>query len=180
MIKSAYSFLRNIYKIRQYISESTATKIVNAFIFSKLDYCNTLYYGCHNYVKQKLQRIQNASVRFIKRLNRRTSITDELNKLHFLPINKRISFRLCCYVHKCIYGQAPHYMKLLLNRAASAELRIALRSQDSIRLYQPLTRKISSFSTTNNQIIFVTHKTSTNLNAILKLNIFQFNLNLFI
>ena len=37
--------LRNIAKIRKYLSEHTSQILVNAFIGSKLDNCNSLLYG---------------------------------------------------------------------------------------------------------------------------------------
>lgn len=145
--KISFNFLRNLYKIRNYISESTATLIVNAFICSKLDYCNSLLYGCPKYSIKKLQNIQNASVRFIKKLPKHAHITNERKKLHFLTINYRIIFRICCYTHKCIYGSAPQYMKSLIRSSASANINTTLRTQSSIRLHQPICKKFSSFST---------------------------------
>ena len=37
--------------------------LIHAFIFSKLDYCNSLLYGAPNYLFQKMQRVQNAAER---------------------------------------------------------------------------------------------------------------------
>ena len=37
--------------------------LIHAFIFSKLDYCNSLLYGAPNYLLQKMQRVQNAAER---------------------------------------------------------------------------------------------------------------------
>ena len=144
--KSSYNFIRNLYKIRNFISESTATLIVNAFICSKIDYCNTLLYGCPNYVIQKLQNIQNSSVRLIKKLPKWAHISNERKNLHFLAIRHRISFRICCYVHKCLNNSAPRYLENLIRRTASASVGITLRSQNSVRVFQPVVRKVCSFS----------------------------------
>ena len=43
--KSSFYFIRNIAKIRNYLTDSATESVVHAFITSKLDYCNSLYYG---------------------------------------------------------------------------------------------------------------------------------------
>ena len=37
-----------------------------------------------------------------------------LNTLHLLPVKKRIDFKILSLVHKCLYGEAPEYLKNLL------------------------------------------------------------------
>ena len=49
--KTAYIALRNIGSIRKYLDQSTAERLVHAFVTSRLDYCNSLlisYMGFHN------------------------------------------------------------------------------------------------------------------------------------
>ena len=43
--KVAFNHLRNIAKIRNYITVATAEVLVHAFINSKLDFCNSLLHG---------------------------------------------------------------------------------------------------------------------------------------
>ena len=43
--KTSYYHLRNISKIRKYLTEKTAEILAHAFVSSKLDYCNSLLYG---------------------------------------------------------------------------------------------------------------------------------------
>ena len=57
--KSSFYFIRNIAKIRNSATESA----VHAFITSKLDYCNSLYYGLLKYLLKRLQCIQNSAAR---------------------------------------------------------------------------------------------------------------------
>ena len=40
--KTSHNHLRNIYKIRKYLTEETMEILVHAFVSSKLDYCNSL------------------------------------------------------------------------------------------------------------------------------------------
>ena len=39
--------------------------LVNAFVISRLDYCNSILFGLHNAELQKLQRAQNTAARLI-------------------------------------------------------------------------------------------------------------------
>ena len=43
--KTAFYHLRNIAKIRNYLSQDNAETLVHTFISSKLDFCNALLYG---------------------------------------------------------------------------------------------------------------------------------------
>ena len=61
--KSSFYFIRNIAKIRNYLTDSATESVVHAFITSKLDYCNSLYYGLPKYLLKRLQCIQNSAAR---------------------------------------------------------------------------------------------------------------------
>lgn len=52
---SAFFYLYNIRRIRKYLSKDNAVSLVHAFITSRIDYCNSLYYGLPNYQLHKLQ-----------------------------------------------------------------------------------------------------------------------------
>ena len=45
MCKSAFYHLRNISRIRKYLSFRTAEMLVHAFVSSRLDFCNSLLFG---------------------------------------------------------------------------------------------------------------------------------------
>ena len=55
--------LRNIAKIRKYLSEDTSQILVHAFISSKLDNCNSLLYGLRKHLLNRLRLIQNTAAR---------------------------------------------------------------------------------------------------------------------
>ena len=46
LVRTANSELRRINSIRHYLSVAATKKLVLAFIMSRLDYCNSLLYGC--------------------------------------------------------------------------------------------------------------------------------------
>ena len=62
----ANNHLRNISKIRKYLTQDSAQIFIHAFISSKLDYCNSLLYGIPTYVVCRLQRVQNTAARIVR------------------------------------------------------------------------------------------------------------------
>jgi len=64
------------------------------FVTSRLDYCNSLLFGCSKYVINKLQLVQNTAAIVITRSPRFEHITPTLKKLHWLPVSCRIEYKL--------------------------------------------------------------------------------------
>ena len=62
---SAFFYLYNIRHIRKYLTSECTEKLIHSFITSRLDYCNSLFYGVPDHHMQKLQRVMNASARLI-------------------------------------------------------------------------------------------------------------------
>ena len=53
--KSAFFHLRNIFKIRKFLTTETTKTLLHAFVTSKIDYCNSLLYGAPKYLLHRLQ-----------------------------------------------------------------------------------------------------------------------------
>ena len=63
--RTAFYHLRNIARIRPYLTQSIAEKVVHAFVSSRLDYCNSLLYGAPAKLINRLQRVQNMAARLV-------------------------------------------------------------------------------------------------------------------
>ncbi len=100
--KTAFFHLRNIAKLRNMLSVSDAEKLVNAFMTSRLDYCNALLGGCPASSINKLQIVQNAAARVLTRSRKYDHITPVLQSLHWLPITHHITFIVTSPQHKCL------------------------------------------------------------------------------
>lgn len=147
--RRAFYSLRCIYRIRPFISKDCAKMIVNSLILSRIDYCNSLYGGVTLGRLRKLQRIENCCARYVKRLPRYShDISSEIKDLKWLPVSQKIIFKVCCFVHKCLFGSAPTYLCELIQPAASAGVSRSLRSQGAVLLHQPIskTSHCSAFS----------------------------------
>ncbi len=112
--KSAYYHLKNIARIRCFVSSQDLEKRVHAFITSRVDYCNGLLTGLPNKTIRQLQLIQNAAARILTRTRKSEHITPVLRSLHWLPVTFRIDFKVLLLVYKSLNGLGPKYMADML------------------------------------------------------------------
>ena len=75
--RSSFFHLRNISRIRKYLTRNSVEVLIHAFVTSKLDYCNSLLYGLPKSLFQNLQSVQNSATRIVttRRFNTRLSIS---------------------------------------------------------------------------------------------------------
>ena len=113
-IRASNFQLRRIASIRQYITADAAATLVSAYILSRLDYCNSLLYNCHNYLTDKLQIVMNNAARLVLRIPRRAHITPHLVSLHWLPVQYRIRYKIAYLSFQCKQGLSPDYLKKMV------------------------------------------------------------------
>ena len=94
-------------KIRKYLTQESCEIAVHVFITSKLDYCNSLLYGCRKMQLKKLQYAQNAAARIVTQTRTFYHITPVLFDLHWLPVSYRIVLLL---VFKSLNNLSPSYL----------------------------------------------------------------------
>ena len=125
VVKTCFHQLREFRHIRSFIPKSAAIIFANAFINSRIDYCNSLFYGLPKYSINRLQKYKTQLlVLLLERTFRSSHITPILKSLHWLPVQYRINFKLCCITHHALSLKEPHYLNsLLINRLNSHSLR---------------------------------------------------------
>ena len=114
--QSVYYHVRNISKIRHYLTLDSAKTLVQALVISRLDYCNSLFGNLTIRLNNKLKRAQYAAARMLYKKGRRSHMTLVLQKLHWLPVAYRIKFKILLLAFKCLHGSAPSYLRKLINR----------------------------------------------------------------
>ena len=106
--------LRMVNKIRDKLSVHVAKRVVNAMDTGNLDYCNSLLHSTTAGQLGRLQKIQNTAARLILRRNRCSSVTVTLYELHWLPIKKRVMYKLLLIVYKSQHDMVTAYITVHL------------------------------------------------------------------
>ncbi|KAK6171831.1 hypothetical protein SNE40_018257 [Patella caerulea] len=114
--KTGYFHLRNIGKIKKYISIDATKSLIQALVISRLDNFNSLLSGVPKKSLDKLQKLQNSAARLITGSSKFNHITPILFNLHWLPITYRIDYKILLLTFKCLNGLAPVYLSQLLNQ----------------------------------------------------------------
>ena len=113
--KSAFFHIRNISRIRKFLSVSCTKALVHAFVTCRLDNCNSLLYGLPKYLVHRLQLAQNCAARLILCGRKFDRITPLLKELHWLPVEQRIIFKILLVTFiKALNNLCPSYISDLL------------------------------------------------------------------
>lgn len=112
----------------------TCNQLICALVFPYLDYANSLLFSLPQHLIDKLQRVQNAADRIVTRASHTASSRPLLKRLHLLPVDKRIEYKIAILAYKCVNGIAPGYLSELVSISQPAR---ALRSNYSIDLVIP-------------------------------------------
>ena len=133
----------NIYKIRaarKNLTRSACNKLMVSLVLSHLDYANSLLGNLPKTSIRKMQLVQNIAARITLGKRKYDSATSCLQKLHWLPIQYRIEFKIISLVHKCLHNNAPPYLQRLIQHTRPT--RRGLRSEeDTTRLLVPRTSR---------------------------------------
>ena len=136
--KSAIFHLRNISRIRRYLTAAATEQVVHACVTSRLDIGNALLYRLPLKQTQRLQKIQNWAARLIDGAMRYSHATPLLKKLHWLLIAVRVEFKILLLTHQALNGQAPDYIGHCVSRRQPFR---SLRSSEHCVLCVPRTRR---------------------------------------
>ena len=125
--KSCYYQLRNIGQIRRSINEGACNTLVHALVTSRINYCH-------------LQRVQNCAARIVSRTKKYDHITPVLQKMHWLPICLRPTYKTLILTYTVLKGLAPNYLQELLKLRSPER---ALRSSSLSILDKPLSQTVT-------------------------------------
>ena len=136
LCKACHFHLRSLRHIRRLLTDDMAILIAVALVQSRLDYCNSLFFNMSCLDINKLQRVQNLAAR-IALNDWRSPIQQILVNLHWLPIQARITFKICTLTYKLLSENQPANLRSLITSYVPPRL---LRSSDQCLLTQPRTR----------------------------------------
>ena len=142
MAKAINFSLYNVSKIRKYLDKPTGEMIINGLMMSRLDYCNSLFIGIPAKSVKQLQLTQNRAARILSLTSKFAHITPVMRDLHWLPVDKRIEFKILFLCYKCVNGLAPPYLSDLLSKYVPTR---SLRSADKDLLVVPSSSRLKTF-----------------------------------
>jgi len=125
-----YYQLRQLRPLVRCLSEDAAKVLIQAFINTRLDYCNSLYFGIADGLMSRLQSVQNAAARLITEVRRCEHITPAIRQMHWLPVRRRVDFKISTIVYRSLAGTAPVYLADECTLVTAAG-RCPLRSADN-------------------------------------------------
>ena len=108
---ACFFHIRRLKQIRRLLGPEATATVISAFVLSRLDYCNAVLAGLPKVTIAPLQRAQNAEARIqchvILRLAPHDHVTTALRHLHWLPVQYRITNKLCLPMHLIHIHKAP-------------------------------------------------------------------------
>jgi hypothetical protein len=141
-VSSCFYQLRRLKSIRRSLPLAAAKTLVNAFVVSRIDYCNGVLAGITQRQCDRMQSILNASAKLIFGGSRFDHVTPLLrDKLHWLRFRQRIKFKLCMMVYKSMHHAAPAYITELVVPISHSESARRLRSSSSNKVVQRYSKK---------------------------------------
>ena len=113
-VSQCFYHLRRIKNCCRVLPRDAVKTLVNSFVTSRVDSCNCLLAstsGTPALTTNKLQRVLNAAATVIYCGRKFDHVTLLLrDKLHWLNIPERITYKLCLLTYKALHGLAPQYL----------------------------------------------------------------------
>ena len=111
--KACFLQMRDLRRIRKYLTPEVAVLAANALVSSRLDYCNSLFRGLSGFNQYKLQSIQNTLAHIVTNHGKYAHVTPILQKLHWLPVRYRCIFKTATLVYKFLHSGSPYFEPFL-------------------------------------------------------------------
>jgi len=101
--RACYYHIPALRHISDSLPDDVARTVTCSIVFSRLDYCNTLYAGMSSNNSKRLQLVQNMLSRVTLKLHKSNNITPALIQLHWLPIRQRVNFKVATLTYKILH-----------------------------------------------------------------------------
>ena len=99
-----------INRIKHLLDRKMLLLLINAFVFSKLFYCSTMWSNTSKTIVKRLQLVQNFAGRIVLGLRKYDHISEGLESLKWLSVSDKLFLYDAIMVHKCMNGRAPRYL----------------------------------------------------------------------
>ena len=134
VVTTIYVSLRRSCNSRQHPSLSWGTdwltRAWNAFIFSKLFYCSTVWSSTSKKNIRKLQLVQNYACRIVAGLRKYDHVSEALKSLEWLNVRDKLLFTDLVMVYKYLKNLTPGYLHRHFQYCAKTQQRVTRQSND--------------------------------------------------
>ncbi|XP_073240100.1 uncharacterized protein [Porites lutea] len=146
--------LYQINRIKHLLDRKTLLLVINSFVFSKLQYCSTVWSNTSSSNIDKLQKVQNFAGRIILGLRKYDHISDGLRSLKWLPIREKLILNDATMMHKCINKLVPDYLADMFKSRSQVHNRQTRSSANHVRYRRSLYQfyQMISCATNNNPL----------------------------
>ena len=108
-----------------------------------MDYCNCLLYGVKSNDLRRLRSLQHKAAKLIFCAPRRSDPTLLMNSLHWLPLSKRIKFKLYLLIYKCLNDcTPPSFIDTMCRKTTASKGPVTRPAKDKTHLIKPRCNKI--------------------------------------
>ena len=124
-----YFHLRQLRTVRRSLTKESLLTLVHASVTSRVNHCNGLLFGSHSYLLDRLQSVLNSAARLVLNIPKFSHISAAIrDKLLWLPIRRRIDFKIALMFRHCLVGAVPEYLMEMCHPVGSAVGRQCRRS----------------------------------------------------
>lgn len=134
LCKSLNFHLYNISRVRRMLTKEACHHAIRSLVLSRLDNANSLLININVTDINRLQRIQNRAARIVSNASKYDHVSPLLLQLHWLPVSKRIMYKVALFVYQSLHNLAPHYISSLFRPIQQS--RYSLRSRSDPLLLQ--------------------------------------------
>jgi len=118
------------YQLRQIRhGQELVAHLVHSFVLSRLDYGNSVLAKVGDHAAST--RSERCSAAYSRPIRMNEHVTLALRQLHWLPVDRRVDFKLCTMMHSIHTGQCPTYSSDMLRAVAVNQMRSGLQSADT-------------------------------------------------
>ena len=114
VVSKSFFSIKTISRVKSFLTSKEKCTLLTALVLSKLDFCNSLYYGINSSLLDKLQIVQNSAARLVFNKRKFDHSTGLLFQLHWLPVRDRIVYKVNLLAHKALYHPAPYDIQNLI------------------------------------------------------------------
>ena len=110
IVSTAYFKLKQVSRFKNFLSHESKIAVCESYVLCHLNYCDSVYFNITEFLKYKIQKVQNTCLRFIFGLKKYDHISSCLKDLDTLNMEDRRLFHGLTLMRKIKNKIAPAYL----------------------------------------------------------------------